>query len=164
MKKLLITIFVLFSSANLFSQDTHWSTISMLYSNGPVSPENQYHYQIFLDEFGEGVLNYKDANGKKEKNFTVSRENLEEFNEFFKASEVFTISPSEMKSETNTVGGPVRSLEVLMWQAPNLDAMPTTIIIPEHINKKYSEKMKTVYEKIEALVPEEIFSDFKIQK
>lgn len=162
MKKIFIAICFMIFTGNVFSQDTHWSNLSYFYSNGTVSPEYQYSYQILLNEDGEGILNFKNADGNKEKNFNVSAEDMVEFNKFFTVSDVFTVDPETMKAHEGSDGGSIRKLEVTMWQSPELDAMPRIIRISEYLNKKYTEDMRCIYKKIEALVPEEIYKEFKI--
>lgn len=163
MKKIIFTLAIVLLSSNVYSQDTHWANLSYYYSNGTVSPDYQYSYQIMLNENGEGIVNYKNSEGNKERNFNVSSEDLENFNEYFKGSDVFKVDPDKMKSHDGKDGGSVRTLEVTLYQSPELDAMPTIIRIPEYLNKKYTDEMKCVYSKIEALVPEEIYKELKIK-
>ncbi len=105
----------------------------------------------------------KNSEGNKERNFNVSSEDLENFNEYFKGSDVFKVDPDKMRSLDPKDGGSVRTLEVTLYQSPELDAMPPIIRIPEYLNKKYTEDMKCVYDRIESLVPEEIYTELKIK-
>ncbi|HQY19817.1 MAG TPA: hypothetical protein PK294_04725 [Ignavibacteria bacterium] len=163
MIKIFFTLFIVLLSSNLYSQDTHWTNLAFYYSNGTVSPDYQYSYQILLNENGEGMVNYKNSEGNKERNFNVSSEDLENFNEYFKGSDVFKVDPDKMRSLDPKDGGSVRTLEVTLYQSPELDAMPPIIRIPEYLNKKYTEDMKCVYDRIESLVPEEIYTELKIK-
>ncbi|MBK8982971.1 MAG: hypothetical protein IPM38_11755 [Ignavibacteria bacterium] len=160
LKKICFSVIMMFISSGLYSQNTNWATLSYYFSNGPVSPEYQYSYRINLNESGEGVFYYTNTEGSRERNFTVSAEAMEKFNKYFKISDVFSVSPDSMKSEMNLMGGSVSTLEVTMWQAPDLDARPTTITIPVHIKDEYFDDINCIYKKIENLVPNEIMLEF----
>ncbi|MBS1517039.1 MAG: hypothetical protein JSS91_03040 [Bacteroidetes bacterium] len=164
MKKIFIVICFLISAGYSFSQDTHWSSFSYYYSNGPVSPEYQYNYRIIMNEFGEGVYVYTNSKGTKQYDFSISGKKLKKFNRTFKKSFIFSAGAEEMKSEKNLMGGPEKELEVTMWQSPDLDAKPRTINIPSHLNEKYSEEMDCIIKQIENLVPKSIKDKAKDQK
>ena len=160
LQKTCLLVFIMFISTGLYSQNTNWATLSYYYSNGPVSPEYQYSYRINLSETGEGVFYFIKAEGSSERNFTVSADAMEKFNKYFKISDVFSVSPDSMEADLKLIGGAVSTLEVTMWQEPDLDARPTTITLPAHIKDEYFDDISCIYKKIENLVPKEIKLEF----
>lgn len=148
---------------SLSAQNTHWSTLDYSYSKGPVSPEYQYNYRIIVNEDRSGILVYTNSSSTKDYNFTVGKKTFKKINKQLKNCSVFSVNPDEMKSDKNLIGGSNRKLTITMWQAPNIDAKPTTIEIPSQLNDNYSECMNKLYDLIENCVPNSIWEKARMQ-
>ena len=157
MKKLLFAMIALFLCNPVFSQSDNWATIDYTYSKGPVSPEYQLNYQIIIDKSGNGKLIYTKASVTNEFDFKVSKKSMKNLNKKLKSSKVFSVPSDEMKDANNIIGGPTRSMQIIMWQSPDLDQRPVTIDVPSHIIDEYSDKIFIVYEYLENLVPQNLW-------
>lgn len=158
MKKLLFLIFGLLLCSTSFSQSGKWSSISYVYSNGPVSPEFQYSYTVNIDNAGVGTLSYTKSSVTNTYDFSLGNKGMKKLNKALNKSQVFSVSPSDMKADQNMLGGPSKSLAVTMWQEPNLDQKPTVIQVPEQINEQYSAGINDLYSVIENLVPNNVWN------
>lgn len=157
MKKLLFILFVLFVCSPVFAQFDNWATIDYTYSKGPVSPEYQLTYQIILDKSGNGKLIYSKASVTSEYDFKASKKSMKNLNKKLKKSEVFSVPSDEMKAADNMIGGPTRSMQIIMWQSPDLDQKPVVIDVASHLNEAYSNNVFIVYEQLENMVPKSIW-------
>jgi len=153
MKKLIFLAITLFIVSASFAQSNKWSSISYSYSKGPVSPEYQYSYTIDISADGSGKLLYTKASTTSEYDFKVGKKGRKILNNALSKSKVFSVSPDEMKSSQNLIGGQQRSLTITKWQAPNLDARPEVIMVPSQVNDTYSAGINDLYDTIENLVP-----------
>ncbi len=158
MKKIifLYIVFVFYSPA--IAQSDNWASISYIYSAGPVSPEYQYNYTINIDRAGTGTLTYTKASVSNTYDFSFGKKGMKKLNNALKNSQVFAVSPADMKADQNMIGGPSKSLSITMWQEPNLDQKPTVIQIPEQINDTYSAGINELYIVIEKLVPMSVWN------
>lgn len=157
MLKYYFLFFVLLISGISFSQSDRWSSISYSYSSGPVSPEYQYHYILNISENKTGKLIYTKKDKTNEYDFSFGKKSMKKLNKSLKKSKVFSVSPDQMKSENNLIGGPERSLLITKWQSPDLDARPETISVPSQVNELYSAGIDNLYREIENLVPSDIW-------
>lgn len=154
---------VLFLNSQMFAQNTHWSTLEYSYSKGPVSPEYQYNYKIIINENGEGTLIYTNSSSTKDYAFTAGKKALKKINKDLKKCKVFSVNIEEMKSDKHLIGGSNRELRITMWQAPNIDAKPQVIIVPSQLNENYSVCMNRLYDRIENVVPQELWEKARMQ-
>lgn len=157
MLKYYFLLFVLLISGISFSQSNRWSSISYSYSKGPVSPEYQYNFVININENRTGKLIYTKNNKTSEYDFTFGKKRMKKLKKSLKKSKVFSVSPDQMKSENNLIGGPERSLLITKWQSPDLDARPETISVPSQVKEIYSAGLDKLYKEIENLVPPDIW-------
>lgn len=157
MKKLIFLAITLFIVSTSFAQNNKWETITYYYSKGPVSPEYQYNYTINISADGSGQLVFTKASQTNEYSFRVGKNGRKKLNNALNKSKVFTVSSDEMKSSQNMMGGQQRNLTITKWQAPNLDARPETIMVPEQVNETYSAAINNLYGVIEDLVPGSIW-------
>lgn len=161
MKKIFFLFLSLIISSTVFAQSNKWSSLSYSYSKGPVSPEYQYNYTININDNGTGTLIYTRMSASDEYEFKVGKKGMKRLNNALKKSGIFTVSPEEMKSDQNLIGGPSKGLSVTMWQEPNLDQKPTVIEAPANINDTYLENMNALYDTIERLVPSSVWTKAK---
>ncbi len=161
MKTLTVFIFSLIFLSSGYGQSNKWSTILYSYSKGPVSPEFQYSYTILIYPDRSGTLTYTKSSGTRIIMFGFGYSGLSKLNSALKKSKVFTLSPEQMKSDNNLLGGPSGSAKITMWQSPNVDAMPTIIEIPANVNPEYSEGIENLYRTIEGLVPDSVWNEVK---
>ncbi|MBL8006015.1 MAG: hypothetical protein JNJ56_00665 [Ignavibacteria bacterium] len=161
MLKYYFLLFVLLISGISFSQSNRWSSISYSYSKGPVSPEYQYNFVININENRTGKLIYTKNNKTSEYDFTFGKKRMKKLKKSLKKSKVFSVSPDQMKSENNLMGGPEKNLLITKWQSPDLDARPETISIPSQVNEIYSAGIDNLYKEIENLVPPDIWAKAK---
>lgn len=165
-KTILVIVFLtafMTLTGSLIAQNTHWSTLDYSYSKGPVSPEYQYNYRIIINEDRSGILVYTNSSSTKDYNFTVGKKTLKKIKKQLKNCGVFSVNPDDMKSDKNLIGGSNRNLTITMWQPPNVDAKPTTIIIPAQLNDNYSECMNKLYDMVENSVPNSIWEKARLQ-
>ena len=158
MKKLFLFLIIFTIPAIVFSQSSDWSTLESKYSAGPISPEFQYNYSIVIGKDGTGMLIYTKGGNSNEYNFTVGKKGRNKLNKALKNSKVFKVNPDDMKAGSNLIGGPQRSINITMWQAPNLDAKPTVITVPGSVNSEYEKGVSKLYETIESLVPNSVWN------
>lgn len=158
MKKFVFLFLAMIICSVSFAQSSNWSSVSYTYSKGPVSPEYQYNYTINISNNGNGLLTYTKQNSSNEYEFKVGKKGLKKLNYALKNSQVFAVSPDEMKSDQNLIGGPSRGLSVTMWQDANLDQKPTVIEVPSNVNDTYIENINALYDTIENLVPTSIWN------
>lgn len=161
MKKILFLFLSLMICSTAIAQSNKWSSLSYSYSKGPVSPEYQYNYTININDNGTGTLIYTKLSASDEYEFKVGKKGMKRLNNALKKSSIFTVSPEEMKSDQNLIGGPSKGLSVTMWQEPNLDQRPTVIEAPSNINETYLENMNSLYDTIEKLVPSSVWTKAK---
>ena len=161
MLKYYFLLFVLLISGISFSQSNRWSSISYSYSKGPVSPEYQYNFVININENRTGKLIYTKNNKTSEYDFTFGKKRMKKLKKSLKKSKVFSVSPDQMKSENNLMGGPEKNLLITKWQSPDLDARPETISIPSQVNEIYSAGIDNLYKEIENIVPPDIWAKAK---
>lgn len=161
MLKYYFLLFVLLISGISFSQSNRWSSISYSYSKGPVSPEYQYNFVININENRTGKLIYTKNNKTSEYDFTFGKKRMKKLKKSLKKSKVFSVTPDQMKSENNLMGGPEKNLLITKWQSPDLDARPETISIPSQVNEIYSAGIDNLYKEIENLVPPDIWAKAK---
>lgn len=157
MKKLLSILIAIFICSSVFAQSDNWATIDYTYSKGPVSPEYQLKYQIILDKSGNGKLIYTKASVTNEYDFKAGKKSMKKLNKKLKTSEVFSVPSDEMKANDAMIGGPTRSMQIIMWQSPDLDQRPVTIDVASHLNEAYADNMFSVYEQLENMVPKNIW-------
>lgn len=150
-------------NGSLNAQNTHWATLDYSYSKGPVSPEYQYNYRIIINEDRSGMLVYTNSSSTKDYNFTVGKKTFKKIKKQLIKCKVFSINPEDMKSDKNLIGGSNRAMTITMWQAPNIDAKPTTIDIPSQLNENYSECMNKLYDMLENSVPNDIWEKARMQ-
>jgi len=93
-----------------FAQSNKWSSLSYSFSKGPVSPEYQYNYTININDNGTGTLIYTKLSASDEYDFKVGKKGMKRLNNALKKSGIFTVSPEEMKSDQNLIGGPSKVL------------------------------------------------------
>lgn len=161
MKTLILTVFFLILSNLTFCQSNNWSTLDYHYSNGPVSPEYQYNFNVIITREGAGTV-YSEKNGKMEEyTFTVGRKSIKKLNKTLKNSKVFKVNQDSLKSETNRLGGSVKSLVITMWESPVLDQKPRTISVPNNVKSEYENCFGKLYSQIENLVPDSIYEKIK---
>lgn len=164
MNKILISILIsFFFYGTLFAQNTHWSTLDYSYSKGPVSPEYQYNYKIIINENMTGILIYTNSSTTKDYSFNIGKKSMKKLKKSLKNCKVFSVKPEDMKSDKNLIGGQQRELKITMWQAPNLDSRPEVIDIPSQVNEEYSECLNNLYNRIENIVPDDIWDKAKSQ-
>ncbi len=157
MRKLFL-LFILFTIPTaVFSQSSNWTTLESKYSAGPVSPEFQYNYSIVIGKDGTGMLIYTKGGNSNEYSFTVGKKGRNKLNKALKKSRVFSVNTDDMKSGSNLIGGPQRSINITMWQAANLDAKPTVIVVPGSVNSEYESGISNLYDTIENLVPNSVW-------
>jgi len=142
---------------HIHAQSDHWATIDYKYSKGPVSPEYQLNYTITIQESRDGKLIFTKGANTSEHDFKISKKQLKKLNKALTKSKIFSVSPDEMKSSDNAIGGPSRDLSVTMWQSPDLDAKPQIIQVPPSVNEKYFNDVFILYEVIENLVPDYVW-------
>jgi len=159
MKKLLFLIIVIFTSYSGFAQtkNDNWAILDYTYSKGPVSPEYQLSYKIILNKDGSGKLVYTKAATTSEYEFKANKKSMKKLNKKLKSSEVFSVPSDEMKTSDNMIGGPTRSMQITMWQSPDLDQRPAIIDVASHLNETYADKIFSVYEQLENMVPKSIW-------
>lgn len=157
MLKYYFLFLVLLISGISYSQSDRWSSISYSYSKGPVSPEYQYNFVINISENRTGKLIYTKNDKTSEYDFTFGQKKMKKLKKSLKNSKVFSVSPDQMKSENNLIGGPERSLLITKWQSPDLDARPETISVPSQVKEIYSAGLDKLYKEIENLVPPDIW-------
>lgn len=158
MKKLFVLLFVFALCSFVSAQSDNWETINYTYSKGPVSPEYQLNYSIFIDKSGNGKLTYTRAAVTNEYDFKTGKKRISKLNKCLNKSEVFSVPVDAMKTSDNIIGGPTRNMQITMWQSPDLDQRPTVIDVPANLNEAYSDSMFNVYEQIENLVPESVWN------
>lgn len=158
MKKIILLLFFITLSITASAQSSKWSSLSYTYSKGPVSPPYQYSYTILIDRFGNSSLNYTKSDVTKEYPFKIGKKGLKKLNYALKKSKVFTVSPEDMKSENNLIGGPEKTLVIVKNQSPLLDQMPQSITVPSQVNEIYSENINNLYDEIENLVPSDVWN------
>lgn len=157
MLKYYFLFLVLLISGISYSQSDRWSSISYSYSKGPVSLEYQYNFVINISENRTGKLIYTKNDKTSEYDFTFGQKKMKKLKKSLKNSKVFSVSPDQMKSENNLIGGPERSLLITKWQSPDLDARPETISVPSQVKEIYSAGLDKLYKEIENLVPPDIW-------
>ena len=106
MKKIFFLIFTFLLISQGYSQSGEWASILYSYSKGPVSPEYQYNFTIWLDETGSGKLSYTKFASTNEYEFRISQENLAKLNGALEKSRVFKLSEDSLRSDISSVGGP----------------------------------------------------------
>lgn len=141
----------------MLAQSDNWATIDYTYSKGPVSPEYQLTYQIIIDKSGNGKLIHTKASVTNEFDFKAGKKSMKALNKKLKKSEVFSVPSDEMKAADNMIGGPTRSMQIIMWQSPDLDQKPVTIDVAPHLNEAFSDNMFSVYAHLEDMVPQSIW-------
>ncbi len=161
MKKLFFFLFIFTIPTFVFSQNSNWSTIESKYSAGPISPEYQYNYSIFNNKDGSAMLIYTKGGKTNEYSFRVGPNGRKKLNSALTDSKVFSVSPDDMKSTTNLIGGPEKSINITMWQSPDLDQKPTIITVPGSVSSEYEIGIGELYTTIENLVPNSVWN--KIQ-
>ncbi|MEZ4689185.1 MAG: hypothetical protein R3A12_02990 [Ignavibacteria bacterium] len=81
---------------------------------------------------------------------------MKKLNKKLKSSEVFSVPSDEMKANDAMIGGPTRSMQIIMWQSLT-DQKPVTIDVASHLNEAYADNMFSVYEQLENMVPKSIW-------
>ncbi|MEO8665227.1 MAG: hypothetical protein ABI462_07010 [Ignavibacteria bacterium] len=157
MKKISFIIFALLLVGKCYSQSGEWASVLYSYSKGPVSPEYQYNYTVWIDETGSGKLTYTKSASTNTYEFTVSKEGLDKLNNALMKSQVFVISEDSLKGERTHIGGPEKSLLINRLQYAVQGSIPATIEIPIPVNEKYSDSINELYETIDGLVPSDVW-------
>lgn len=163
MRIIFIFAIMLLASA-IGAQSDHWTTLDYKYSKGAVSPEYQLNYSIIIQESRDAKLIFTKGTSTSEHDFKISKKQLKKLNKALRKSKVFSISPDEMKSSEQIIGGPSRQLVITMWQSPDLDAKPPVIEVPAQVNEKCFNDVFSLYEVIEDLVPEKVWNKANSEK
>ena len=159
MKNIFLAILFLTLVLSAAAQSSKWMSLAYTYSKGPVSPPYQYSYTISINNFGEATLSYTKSETTKEFPFNVDKKDLKELNNALKKSKVFSVSPDEMKADSNLlIGGSSKTLIITKTQAANLDQLPETIDVPRQVTEMYSENIEDLYDTIENLVPSDVWN------
>ncbi|MDQ3194298.1 MAG: hypothetical protein M3P82_04775 [Bacteroidota bacterium] len=157
MKKLFLLLIFFTIPAIVFSQNNNWSTIESQYSAGPISPEFQFNYSIVINKDGSAALIYTKGGSTNEYSFRVGKSGRKKLNRALSNSKVFEVSEENMKMNSKLLGGAQRSINITMWQEPNLDQMPTIIVVPGAVNPEYENGVGNLYTTIENLVPKSVW-------
>lgn len=152
MKKIFLLILILFCSASLFAQNNTWNSVAYTYSKGPVSPEYQYSYTITIYNDGNGSMVYRKGQDSSSNDFRISKKQKKSLNKALNSSNVFAVTPEQMKSETTTVGGPSKSIIITTTDIDNAQ-----ITVPSQVKPEYAEGIDELYNEIENLVPASIW-------
>ncbi|MBS1517038.1 MAG: hypothetical protein JSS91_03035 [Bacteroidetes bacterium] len=183
MKNFLILIFLL--TAFIGSEaKIKWEQISYFHSNGPVSPEYHYNYNIRINSDGSGVLEYTKKGKTNVFDFRVSRKGMIILNNALIKSRVLKLSSSELSSGKNLIGGSIYNATITMpFSEPTEEYLKREelkektgkkeeeetedktgekkpiIIIPNNVNEKYAEGIFDFYQTIEKMVPSAVWAD-----
>lgn len=163
MKTILFIFLALIFTSAAYSQSGKWSTVTYNYSNGPVSPEYQYKFTININETGDSKLIYTNNSGTKEYDFRTGEKGMKHLDKALKRSKVFTIRADKMKSDRTLIGGQSRTLDITLWQSPDLDSKPEVIQVPSQVKEEYLCNLNKVYDTIESLVPSSVWSKATVQ-
>jgi len=164
MRKLLIILFVLVSSAAFCQDSNHnskWSNILYNHTSGPVSPEYQYSYSISVNFDASATLTYSKSGVTNNYEFTPGKKAMKKLNKALKKSNVFSIPADRMKSDKTSIGGQIQNATITMWQPSDVDRRPESIVIPDQVNDTYKPGIENLYKQIENLVPASIWEKAK---
>jgi len=152
-------LFVVLVFVPLFANAKYkWERISYYHSTGPVSPEYQYNYTITIDDDGAGRLEFTKAGKTTTYNFRVGDKGIHSLNNALVKSKVLNASPENLKPENELIGGSVYNATVTLHfpdeeEGESEKEKPPIIIIPNNVNKKYSDGVFALYLTMEKLVP-----------
>jgi hypothetical protein len=143
------------------AQSPRWSTIEYVRSSGPVSPEYQYNYSVIINEDGSSKLISTSQEGTKEYDFIIpnNKKGMKKLKKELKKSCVLKVSPDELKSDENLIGGKTNKLIITLWQDPLVDQPPQKIEIPSNVKDEYESQINRLYTTIMNLVPASVKSE-----
>ncbi|MDZ4711936.1 MAG: hypothetical protein SGI89_06370 [bacterium] len=164
MKITLMLILILFISASGIQAKSKWEKISYYHSRGPVSPEYQYSYIITIDDEGVGKLEYTKLGRTEVYDFSLTEKSLKTLNNAIQNSKALTVSPADLKSEKNLIGGPVYSCTITLpfpdrKEGEEEKEKAPVIIIPSDVNEKYAAGVFNLYQVLESVVPTSVWNE-----
>jgi len=158
MKKILITIFLMFVCANFSSaQVNKWTSITYSFNSGPVSPEYQKTYTITINSDRTSQISYHkglDKRAPTKEDFNITKANLKKLNKAINKTGILDGVKPDNTSD-GMIGGTVKSITITyVNKDPNLDQPPTVLTFnkwsnsPDNINNLFNMMDKMVPNKV----------------
>lgn len=167
MKKIIFILLGFFIITGIVIPNTKWTDIMYHYQTGTIPPPYYYKYDLTINSAGFGTLvYYPDYSEMTSWVFALkfSEEDINKLDKLISESNLLNETIPSLPDSLHPIGGPLKSLTIVLEQDPNLDQAPPRIKTPYFPAEEYKEKINSIYEEIRNLVPQSTWDEIKTRK
>lgn len=168
---LLVLLSLLVFSPTTIAQDMQWTELTYHYQTGTVPPPYFYKYDITLNTAGDISLVYSPGYNTQPGdtwayNLKALQQDVDSINNMLISSCIFDKTIEALPQEKTPIGGSLQNMIIVLKQEdPLLDQAPKRITTPYFPECEIvKETLKTIYEKIKSLVPEDTWNAINTKK
>lgn len=157
MKKILFAAALLLISITAEAQ-YDWEKIYYYHNSGPVSPEYQFVYNILISADGTGKLDYTKSGKTIIYDFNVSRKGLNMLNNSLLKTKLLSDDFDTLYVDNDVIGGAVNTCTIALKKPEGWKKRKYPIItIPNGFKYEHADKIFSMYQTMEMLVPESVW-------
>jgi hypothetical protein len=163
MKKAIFVIIVLIIFMGLkctsVQNQEKWTTISLDFYSGPLSPLYQYYFTISISNDLKGHFKYSFPMDELEAysyDFTITNEQIIKLNDAIAKSKMMEMTIPSLSEKYKPVGGStIKAKIIIVNPDPNFDQPPKVFESPLYPLEKYQKDLNELYDLIKSYVPKD---------
>jgi hypothetical protein len=173
----IITLFIFITFAGVISSSINaqvtgyqWTELTYHYQTGTVSPIYFYSYDLTLNTTGDISLVYSPGYITQQTEtwsykLKTGQQNIDTLNSMLASSCIFDSTIEALPPERTPIGGSLQNMVIVLKQDELLDQAPKRITVPYFPKcEVIKETLKTIYEYIKSLVPENTWNEINAKK
>ncbi|MBN1634410.1 MAG: hypothetical protein JW917_09615 [Ignavibacteria bacterium] len=143
-----------------------WNYLEYSLTSAPLAPPNYLHYTVYIESKSkknhiEYIINYKDSNEKKIKyDFVIETDEMEKLNKLIISSDILDAEIPSLPENEIPDGSPLRSVKINLYK----DGTQTNKVTPYFPVKQHNERLISLYDFIESVVPKNIWENINKEK